>query len=637
MESQYNHIKWYAFAIPDGSFIKFKGRTYAAKDTPNAANYEFQATPSGYSYNPVTGNYSALENSLVSLTNIFNADGYFNTIDHYEDLNAQGYYNEIGWGIMAVSVGDAYALGVVEWSNNFTLVERYEPASSAYIGSINPPGPYSLNQQIEIGIQYLYNNAPDATPDVVSFQWKLNGVNVPTNNPDVTQFIFRKVFDTYGNHLAEFTVTFADGSVSTDSIPVVLQEPATPPGTCSLPPALLAATFKAMDFSQNPIVLTIPSVYAPDPASLRYKTDVFVPEFVGSSTFITEQLMESAGPPPVVVNGQYFYSGPPIYLEDVLHAYLEKEVPAFGQNTISINRKGVMPYYNKYFVDPVTTDTPTQTEQKWVFMGGISYEDFPGHLFFTSFLEQKRMFLTWQSTSKVIEKDQPEFLYFLLNFEPVPTTVKLKGNVTYADSSCEQLTLLTKSGLQLYDVLCIPAGHNALGLDQKPKAVKAYTLWLENENNQRLSEIRSYTLETRYRRHKYFFLFQNSLGRYDTLRAYGAGKSILSVDQNTAARFTPFNYQPSHGESYVTNIDGEDGLEVSTGYFTDPSQLEYLQELLFSEDIYLVTDRHFIPLTLLTKNLAYKQDDEYLYYTTIKCRKNYNKRKFSKVHDRSSY
>jgi hypothetical protein len=510
---------------------------------------------------------------------------------------------------------------------------------------------YQVGETVTVDLIYTLSGAPNPQPAVVFIDssWNENIFvftpipSQPSNFQIVAQvpregtFVFYTVVQFQSGEWVEKRSTFTVQAQNSPPPPAPV-----PVSVCTPPPALSDSTFLEMDFSRNPVTLFIPSVASLEPAKLRYKTDIFVPanfsaqalpDAPPSANFVTEFRLETVAPPPQVnAAGQQFFNGGTLYLQEVLHAYLKTELPGFDQQTIQINRKGQMPYYNRFFVDPVTANHVKTSETRWAFMGGLPYEDFPGHQFFTGFLHEHRLFLTWQPAEKTVETDQREYLYFLLNMEPLPTLVRLKGNITFTDGNCEQHSLLEISGMNAFDVLCIPAGHNQLKLDLLAggREVATYRLWLENGTGERLSQVRTYHIERKYRRHKRFILFQNSLGRFDTLRCYGAGKSQLSADRNLVGKFTPVDYKRSDGQEFVSAVSGEDVLEVSTGYFTSVEQMAYLQELLLSEKVYLIGPNDFIPVEVQTKSILYQVDDEYLYYTTIKLRKLYNKNRYAR-------
>jgi hypothetical protein len=186
-------------------------------------------------------------------------------------------------------------------------------------------------------------------------------------------------------------------------------------------------------------------------------------------------------------------------------------------------------------------------------------------------------------------------------------------------------------GVKLYDVITVPAGHDQLKLARAGKRVVSWSLWLENQDAARLSEVRTYQAETRYRRHKRFLLFRNSLGGFDTLRCYGAGAGVLQVEGSAASRFLGASYKIWASQQESSDVEGSDELTVSTGYFDDPQQLEYLQELLLSGARYLVTDKGLVALGLATKSLQYQQDDENLLFANIKLVKAHVVRNFSSL------
>src|SRR5690606_16153363 len=149
---------------------------------------------------------------------------------------------------------------------------------------------------------------------------------------------------------------------------------------------------------------------------------------------------------------------------------------------------------------------------QYIVKAGISEVDYATYKehFFTEFVGQQRRFLTWAANPKTIHPDQPEFLYFLTNFTPSPTRIRTCFQVNYRDYTAEDGFSGELENVFPYTAYCIPVGPKALGLDLKAKEVISYRVWLINEQNERISEIREYRLDQDYRRNVRFLLFANS-------------------------------------------------------------------------------------------------------------------------------
>jgi hypothetical protein len=206
--------------------------------------------------------------------------------------------------------------------------------------------------------------------------------------------------------------------------------------------------------------------------------------------------------------------------------------------------------------------------------------------------------------------NQPEYLYFLTNFKSLPNQLKLRFEVLYADGTRQKLTAMVANNIQLWNVYCFPVGPEVLGIHLLTKKVLQYAVWLNEEDDFRISERRTYILDYQVYRNSRFILFNNSLGGYDTLHCTGEATESIDGQIEIGNRALPANYSPSFGQNIVTKANGNRQLSVYTGWLDGDEWLEWLQELILSEDIILVTDRNFRPLILKSTSLIYHKDDD---------------------------
>jgi hypothetical protein len=199
----------------------------------------------------------------------------------------------------------------------------------------------------------------------------------------------------------------------------------------------------------------------------------------------------------------------------------------------------------------------------------------------------------------------------------------------YDDNTSEIITVQTFQGITSFTVYSIPVGPLALGLDKLAKVVTCYQVWIANQDCERLSEIRTYQLETKYRKNIRHILFSGSLGNFDTLTCVGKATVNFKVVRQTSERYTGFDYLPSFSEKVVSQATGEREIVINTGWI-NKTQADYLIELLLSRDIFITTDREFLPLTLTNDSYTVSDTDEYLVsrqfiFSYTNSEKNYSK------------
>lgn len=395
--------------------------------------------------------------------------------------------------------------------------------------------------------------------------------------------------------------------------------------------------YQKLSFSRNRLEHRVPPVdpEMEDRSGLRYLVDILVPEFLRSVDFVemTPAPIPVREKPALIQGSTTILEGAFLRLEDLLDGYLEYKKPNFRQNTLAIAGTLTMPFC----VREEVLSTTTVRDKQWIIKGGLRRED-EGYLdiFWTQEQAAKQRFLTWQPDLKNVTATQEEYLYFVLNFTPLPSQVKLRGRVFFTDGTVsETATFKILSSPFLNDVLIAPVGIEAfglLGLVPEGKQLWRYEVWLSNEEDRKFSEVRTYFYDSGGGLSRQL-LFCNSLGGFDTLRLVGKATEQLKVSRAVAQRDVPADVGVEFSDLYVTYIEGEREMTVSTGYlrYETTAKLEYLQELLLAEEIYLITEKGHLPMELVTNQLLTNDDDADLIARTFTLRRANKERSYSSL------
>lgn len=350
-----------------------------------------------------------------------------------------------------------------------------------------------------------------------------------------------------------------------------------------------------------------------DRSGLRYYLELLVPEFTGSSNFERLVKMPGSEKPPLAGNGSSIYEGCFYQINELLDGFLDYQKPAPATADMCILSTLTMPYMAKESIENngvLLAGSSKDVASKWLLKAGLSEADFAGWgtAFFTTYLSQSRQFLTWQPDNKLVSPGQEEYLYYLLNLQPTPTTLLRRARLTHQNGLVETLTLGTLTGGQPYQVVCVPVGPTALAL---PDTVARYEVWLSDADLNRISQVRTYQIDRQFRSQQRAILFSNSLGGWDTLRLLGEGSETLTTQRATAERERPAGAPADFAELRVIYIQGARTLTVSTGYFEQQASqyANYLDELLLAKEVYLVDERGHQPLELTTNSLVDVEDN----------------------------
>jgi len=379
-----------------------------------------------------------------------------------------------------------------------------------------------------------------------------------------------------------------------------------------------ALTRLPMVFSDMPVVLTVPA--APpelDRSKLRYWGKLKTPIFPGATIFDETTLFASEKP-----DG----TGADFYVSNILRN-LKKITPlppdpnATGIFWANQTIEFVLEY--AYYVDGVISGTwQTLTPSQYTFKGGLSFDDWVGwgNKFFTDYLTSTRQFLTWQPNNKYVDERQKEYLYYLVNFTPLPTKLQLWCMATYEDGSTELIKAAEIGPVGQYRVYGMAVGYRALGLHLKTKRTHSYQVYLTNQNGDTLSEVRSYIVDDIYYENPYYFLFRNSIGGYDTMRFTGEIEESLKSERQTASRFLTNQVGRDFRENYEISVASQREISIATGFLSEGPWLDYLQELERSPEAYRLTETGMIPLLNSGNQLLYYKKTEKLQAANFKFR-----------------
>lgn len=375
-------------------------------------------------------------------------------------------------------------------------------------------------------------------------------------------------------------------------------------------------TYEPLRFSRNPLEYTVDAMkpLLPSRVGIRYYLELWLPKFYQSSEYVKLTEMVGSEEPPSSVGTVLVLPGATFSMEELLDGVLTLKRPNFNQKTISVCETMTIPFYAKWRREHNGVVESGVFNTQWAIKAGINemyFEEWKDS-FWTTYIGGGCRFLTFASDGKSVCMDHPEYLYFLTNFSPLPAELRLRVILTYDDDSeSAAFTATSLPSPSAFTVFCIPVGPMALGLDVLPNVVKSYKVWLSDQNNLRLSEVRTYKITKKYYRNVKYLLYNNALGGYDTVMFTGSSKPSMKADRQTFERQTNFKHAPTYAEKIVNRVTGERQLTINTGYMSEKNFLA-VENLLFAQDILLVTDREYIPLLNNSDMLEYPGNDEKL-------------------------
>lgn len=375
------------------------------------------------------------------------------------------------------------------------------------------------------------------------------------------------------------------------------------------------STFEPMCLSRNPIEINV-EAFDPDAetrAGIRYYLDLYMPSYYQSNEFEKKSTLEASEQPPYMVSSSRIFPGANFSIEELIDSYLLVKPPSFGQTKISVCPEATVSFYTKWKSKQGAQEEIGTNPMLWALKAGIQEEYFADwkDSFFTDYIGKNRSFLTFEPKTKRVRTDQPTYLYWLSNMSPTPQKITLRVLVAYTDGTKEYFNKANLSGIMAYTVYCIPVGATELGLGELEKEVESYQVWLINENNERLTEIREYIIDYCYVRNVKYVLYQNSLGGFDTLCMTGQTTENIKVERQLFEREQPFGYSATFSERTINTIVGRRELVVNSGWIEKDKLWQY-HDLMYTKYIMLVTDREYIPLVITNDSIIKNLDDDNL-------------------------
>ena len=183
----------------------------------------------------------------------------------------------------------------------------------------------------------------------------------------------------------------------------------------------------------------------------------------------------------------------------------------------------------------------------------------------------KENFLTWQPQVKPVTYYSPEWLtYYAVE------TCRIKLKAYFEDGTSSETTLSTPSAGTCYT---LNLQYGVVSGKFSGKRPTYYDVWVESTGGQRLTYVQRYIGSQRRSEDENWYLFENSLGGLDSLRAYGSLDDAPEYEHNVSQLDGVLTeYRVDTNRKYTRN----------TGYLT-PQESAWLQDMFSSRQKYAYT------------------------------------------------
>lgn len=183
----------------------------------------------------------------------------------------------------------------------------------------------------------------------------------------------------------------------------------------------------------------------------------------------------------------------------------------------------------------------------------------------------KENFLTWQPQVKPVTYYSPEWLtYYAVE------TCRIKLKAYFEDGTSSETTLSSPSAGTCYT---LNLQYGVVSGKFSGKRPTYYDVWVESTGGQRLTYVQRYIGSPRRSEDENWYLFENSLGGLDSLRAYGSLDDAPEYEHNVSQLDGVLTeYRVDTNRKYTRN----------TGYL-NPQESAWLQDMFSSRQKYAYT------------------------------------------------
>lgn len=261
----------------------------------------------------------------------------------------------------------------------------------------------------------------------------------------------------------------------------------------------------------------------------------------------------------------------------------------------------------------------TQSSDFYALLGGLSFmQQAKYNTEATSYwakLVYNTWFLTWQPVIKHISAKQSEKIYYLNHSAASTLKLKVKYYIAGSPTTIEPGTIASTQ-YNVYEFVLSPEKLAIPGLSAQ--TLEKYEVWIENQSNTRVSEIRTFILDYRTEMFDRYFLFRNSIGGWDSIRTIGKLTGSDEYERISDSHILDFDFTSKDREDLSLKNEERQTFEANTGWlnrFSDDANQyrNYLRDFLLSKEVFQIINNTLIPVNIIDKNVFRDKDNEQMY------------------------
>lgn len=301
-------------------------------------------------------------------------------------------------------------------------------------------------------------------------------------------------------------------------------------------------------------------------------------------------------------------------LSETLDAYLKVSKPNIATNGAEIVpeslKRYTLIYYEKYgtpAIQKVTNQTPTNG---LVIKGGIDYLNWdPSSALIVDNLRDNGFYISNRGFTRVVKQKQPEFAAFIVNHNSASVSWQIRISVViyYTDNTSSSHILggtWVTSTFYKNDVIRFSTGYDQLyinSLKTAGKTVKKYTVEAIAHDGTTLTgsltEQITYVFNESPELDLHYYLFQNSVGDFDTLCCTGEQSIVPTTEREIADLHSDYEHLPT--DFAITNFSNTELVtKKQLSGFQDKKNIDWFKEFFLSTQVYEYLNGKLIPIVL---------------------------------------
>jgi len=235
--------------------------------------------------------------------------------------------------------------------------------------------------------------------------------------------------------------------------------------------------------------------------------------------------------------------------------------------------------------------------------------------------QKNKMFLTWHPRPKKVYPDQPERLYFMNlltnNIELHVIIEKTDGNKISDDKFLQA----TPDQYKVYEINTSPenlasyvTGGSALLAAEE---IRSFIVYIK-QNGGIKSEAFQYVLNYKPAKIRRAFVFQNSLGGFDTFIATGRIQKAAALNRQIYRTYLQPYFKTEDFEVRNIRPNKQEKFSASTGWLNlkhndGRSMSEYIADFFHSEKVYQIVKGKLLPVVITSQTPVLNKDDNYTF------------------------